>query len=101
MMLMAKLEAAADLTLPMPLIATIASKDAADDEEAQLRKQSVEQTVAGVAQQGYVTVENGVIKSSATFKGGQLLVNGKPFNPMAMAAQPAPQELPPEAPPAK
>lgn len=87
MMLIAKVDAAADLALPAALATTLARGKAESDEEAQMRKQAAEQSVANLVQQGYATNDNGVLKSRIAFKGGQLLVNDKPFNPMAMAQQ--------------
>lgn len=87
MLLVAKLDAAAELALPAALAATMAGGKAESEEEAQMRKQATEQSIANFVQQGYATLDNGVIKSRIAFKGGQLLVNDKPFNPMVMAQQ--------------
>lgn len=88
MMLIAKLEAAADVALPAALATTLAAGKEASEEEVQMRKQGAEQSIANLVQQGYAANENGVIKSRIAFKGGQLLVNDKPFNPMMMALEP-------------
>lgn len=52
--------------------------------------------LAGFAQEGYVTTEGGQLNSRVSYKGGALLVNDKPFNPMG-AARPAPPVAPPTA----
>lgn len=85
MMLLAKLDAAADLALPTALISAMAGGKGASEEEAELRKQNAEQTIGKLVQQGFATLDAGQVKSRITFKAGQLLVNDKPFNPMALA----------------
>ena len=97
MLLLTKLEAAADIALPTALVSTLAGNKAEkeEEEEALLRKQKTEQTMANIVQQGYATLDGNLLKSRIAFKAGQLLVNDKPFNPLAMA-QPKPQEgMPP------
>jgi uncharacterized protein YdgA (DUF945 family) len=89
MMLMAKIDFGADLTLPAALIATLQGGGAASEEETLMRKQATEQSIASVVEQGYATNESGILKTRIAFRGGQLLVNDKPFNPMAVMAPPA------------
>ena len=96
MLLPAKIDAAADIALPAKLMATLAGGKAESEEEAQLSKQMAEQSIDNIVRQGYATLDGGLLKSRITFKAGQLLVNDKPFNPMAMM-----QPQPPEAPPAQ
>ncbi len=96
LMLLAKLDAGAAIALPAALVDSLAGAGKSE-EEAQWARQSAENTLEQFKQQGYVTVENNQLKSSVTFKNGQLQVNGKPFNPMAalmqqQAAPSAPQE---------
>lgn len=43
-----------------------------------------EQQLAAFAEQGYITRENGQLRTEAAFSGGQLTFNGKPFNRAAM-----------------
>ena len=85
-----------DPALPTALVDSLAGAGKSE-EEAQWARQSAENTLEQFKQQGYITVENNLLKSSVTFKNGQLQVNGKPFNPMAalmqqQAAPSAPQE---------
>lgn len=84
-MLIGKLEASADLTLPEGLLinASAAKPDPAD-EYAQMQGEMRQQQLTAYAEQGYVTREGGTVKSRIEFRNGQLTVNGKPFNPMAM-----------------
>jgi uncharacterized protein YdgA (DUF945 family) len=44
--------------------------------------------LAGFGQQGYVDSDGAQLKTTIAFKGGALLVNGKPFNPMAASPPP-------------
>ena len=93
LMLLAKLDASAAMALPTSLVDTLLGSGDSK-EEAPLAQQNAANTLERFKQQGYVTVENNLLKTSVTFKNGQLQVNGKPFNPMEamMQAQSAPQE---------
>lgn len=107
MMLMAKLEASIDLALPEVLLDNMsggamyaASEEAKPDPEmAAMQEQMIEQQLAGFAEQGYITRANGLVRSKIEFRDGQLTVNGKPFDPMAMRgaapAEPVSEELQP------
>jgi uncharacterized protein YdgA (DUF945 family) len=86
LMLLAKLDAGANIALPTTLIDSLIG-NGRSEEEAQWARQSAERTLEQFKQQGYVTVENNLLKTSVTFKNGQLQVNGKPFNPMAAMLQ--------------
>ncbi len=86
MMLVPKIDFAADLSAPTSLIDTLQPGKAASEEDIQARKQVSEQAIAGVVQQGYVINDGGMLKTRVTFSKGQLLVNEKPFNPMGMMA---------------
>lgn len=46
-----------------------------------------EEKLAPLVQQGFILRESGILSSKLDFKGGQLTVNGKPFNPMGQAPQ--------------
>ena len=100
MLLPAKIDATADIALPTKLLLTLAGGQAQSEEDAALLGQMAEQTLDNVVQQGYATLDGGLLKSRITFKAGQLLVNDKPFNPMALMAPP-PQQLPVEPAPAQ
>ena len=99
MMLLAKLEASADIALPESLLANMSGGamhaasegEAPDPETVAAHKEMLEQQLAGFAEQGYITRAGGLVKSKIEFRDGQLTVNGKPFNPMAMRG-PAPAE---------
>lgn len=67
-MLIGKLDVNADLSLPEDLI-----NDTLRPEQ-----------VAAFAEQGYITRDGKLLRSKITFANGQVAVNGKPFNPMAM-----------------
>ncbi|MEJ2396578.1 MAG: DUF945 family protein [Candidatus Thiodiazotropha sp.] len=51
--------------------------------QSQMMVAQFQQQVAMLTDQGYLTREGDLLKSNAVFKQGQLLVNGKPFPPMA------------------
>jgi len=93
LMLLAKLDASAAIMVPTALVDSLLG-GGNSEEEAPLAQQRAANTLEQFKQQGYITLENNLLKSSVTFKGGQLQVNGKPFNPMEamMQAQSAPQE---------
>ncbi len=87
-----KIDFAANFTLPVKFLTTMAAKKSAsdpfdDEDEAKARAQKLEQTINYLAKQGYANLDNGLFKSKITLKAGQLLVNDKPFNPMAMMMQ--------------
>ena len=104
MMLLAKLEASADLSLPESLLGNMsgaamhAAGQEPDPEMAAMQKQMLEQQLAALAGQGYITRADGLAKSKIEFRNGQLTVNGKPFNPLvirgagAMPAEPPLEE---------
>jgi len=98
LMLLAKLDAGASIVLPTALADSLIGAGKSE-EEARWARESAERTLGQFKQQGYITEENNLLKSSVTFKGGQLQVNGKPFNPMAamLEAQSAQQEADSEA----
>jgi uncharacterized protein YdgA (DUF945 family) len=85
--LFAKVDAAADLALPIPLVTALAASDAEDEAEAEERGKLVEQAIARLVEQGYATADDGIFRSRITYRGGQLSLNDKPFNPLAMALE--------------
>jgi uncharacterized protein YdgA (DUF945 family) len=87
LILLAKLDVAADLVLPIPLVTALAAGDAEDEADAKERGRLAEQAIAGLVEQGYATDDNGIFKSRVTFLEGRLSLNDKPFNPLAMALE--------------
>jgi uncharacterized protein YdgA (DUF945 family) len=87
LILLAKLDAAADLALPVPLVTALAASDAKDEAEARERGELVEQSIAMLVKQGYATVDDGIFRSRFAFKEGQPSLNDKPFNPLAVALE--------------
>jgi uncharacterized protein YdgA (DUF945 family) len=96
MMMLMKLEATGNLTLPEEMIVQLLrnppfAKQAkfADltPEEIKARGQAAakqfQQQVAMLTEQGYLNREDNLIKTSMAFKAGQLTINGKPFSPGA------------------
>lgn len=91
-MLMEKLQADAEIAFPEALMAAFA----ADDEEAgavgaghDSTSAMIEQQLGALAGQGYITRDQGVIRSRIELKDGELTANGKPFAPM-LGGAPAP-----------
>lgn len=78
--LIGKLDASAEAALPLGLLATW---QAGDGSNARKTAQ-FEHQLAGLTAQGYVTQEGGMVKSALLFRQGQLTINGKPFNPLAL-----------------
>lgn len=92
-LLMARLEAGADIAVPETLLAGLPfgptgqaedCEDGAADAEAP-PVFALEQQLALFAQQGYITRADGMVRSKLEFRGGQLTVNGKPFSPAGTA----------------
>ena len=93
--LIAKIQAEGSAKVPELLIANYMAgaqisamkaqgREATPEEQEQVKAQSrtaIEPKIAELALQGYVTRENGILSAKASFKGGQLLVNDKPFGP--------------------
>ncbi len=88
LMLLAKLEAAVEVTLPASLIQNLAAGDSESDEEKQQTTATAGQTIENLVQQGFATREGNAIKSRLSFKTGQLLVNDKPLNPLTLMQKP-------------
>jgi uncharacterized protein YdgA (DUF945 family) len=87
LILFAKLDAASDLALPIPLVTALAASGAEDEAEAEERGELAEQTIARLVEQGYATTDDGIFRSRFAFREGQTSLNGKPFNPLTMALE--------------
>lgn len=95
-LLMAVLDAGANIALPEALLLSLAKDRASaqlaamsengtvSDDDLQMVAAQFEGKLQELSGQGFITRDGGVIKSTLAFKAGQLTVNGKPFNPMAM-----------------
>jgi uncharacterized protein YdgA (DUF945 family) len=96
MMLLTQLEASGELSLQEQMVLGLLSNPPGKEqmensgfptEEMEAKSQMLvaqfQQQVAMLTDQGYLTREGDLLKSNAVFKQGQLLVNGKPFPPMA------------------
>jgi uncharacterized protein YdgA (DUF945 family) len=102
-MLLAKLEANGDLSLPEEMIVKLLRNppfiDQTDQneltpEEIRTRGESAarqfQAQVAMLTEQGYLKREEGLIKTSITLASGRVMVNGKPFSPTALSPQQTP-----------
>ncbi|MCB1953608.1 MAG: YdgA family protein [Zoogloeaceae bacterium] len=95
-LIMAVLNAAANVAVPEALVFNLLKENAAaamaaqsetgtvSDEDMQMIAAQFEGKLQELSGQGFITRDSGVVKSTVAFKAGQLTVNGKPFNPMAM-----------------
>ena len=76
-LLQSKIDLAADIALPVSLLVALPGS---------------EPIVGALAQQNFVSVDNGLLKSKIAFKAGELMLNEKPFNPMMLMMQQGPDE---------
>lgn len=100
--LLAKLDASGTLSLPEALVRTlmvnrnkatlmaVVGEDADPDEIAQMADVQFEQTLQPLTEQGFVSRADGQLSTQMAFSHGQLTVNGKPFNPAALAGRAPP-----------
>jgi uncharacterized protein YdgA (DUF945 family) len=106
MLLLAKLDASADVAVPEALVGSMANSLPAGrnrveealaetaegvaapsaEELAAQRGEQLRQQLALFIEQGLVLRDGSLIKSKLAFSQGQMTINGKPFNPMAMGA---------------
>lgn len=91
-MLLTKLEAAGDATIPEATLLSMAGgKSGSKTGTAAGQRDRAEQIRAQVTQfkeQGYLTMENQLIKIHAEYNEGQLKLNGKPFPPSTTQTAP-------------
>lgn len=74
--LIGKIDAGAEASLPLALLV--------DWQDSPAKAARFQQQLASMTAQGYVSQEGGLVKSALVFRQGQLSVNGKPFNPLAL-----------------
>ena len=98
-MLMTKIEANGDLSLPEEMIVQLLRKPPFSSQGiAELSPEEIEargkaaadqfqMQVAMLTDQGYLNREGNLVKTNLSFKAGQLKINGKPFVPMAQTPQ--------------
>jgi uncharacterized protein YdgA (DUF945 family) len=100
MALTQKLEASTDITVPEALLAQFGATPVSID-AASAQAQKRDQHIARLVEQGYVIREGAMLKSRITYQGGQLTVNGFPFDPMSAMQPPQPVGQPIPIPPAR
>ena len=95
-MVMAVLDAGANIALPEALLLSMAKEraraqvaamnksDTVTDEQMQMVAAQFEGQLQQLSGQGFINRDSGLVKSTLAFKDGQFTVNGLPFNPMAM-----------------
>lgn len=86
-MLLAKLEVNGTFSLPQGLLEFFAVSRAESDEEADFLAEQLDQQIEMFAANGYLERDGDLVKSSVAYKKGELTVNGKPFNPLALGAE--------------
>ncbi|MEO8156608.1 MAG: YdgA family protein [Betaproteobacteria bacterium] len=96
-LLMAKLDASADIALPEGLLLTPPGMKADSEEAALMQLSTRQKQIDALVEQGYAVRAGAIVKTKLEFRNGQLIVNGKPFDPRALQA-PA---VAPVAPPAR
>ncbi|MCV2217137.1 YdgA family protein [Thauera sp. Sel9] len=84
MMLIARLQAAADLSVPQALLLAFGTSQAENEDEAAFAAAQLDAQLGALEAQGYLQRNGGIVKTQAAFRQGQLTVNGKPFNPLAL-----------------
>lgn len=78
--LLGKLDASAEFSLPEALLAGLGhGQEDQDGNSAPTPR--FEQQLAAASDRGYITRENGQVRSRVVFTRGQLTVNGRPFHP--------------------
>lgn len=82
-----KLDASGELSLPEALLAELQANDADSEVDAQMMAEMFSQQVEALATQGFLKREAGILNTRFAFKGGELTVNGLPFNPTDMGGQ--------------
>lgn len=82
-----KLDASGELSLPEALLAQLQASEAESEEEAQQMTEMFSQQVEALSAQGFLKRDAGILSTRFAFKGGELTVNGLPFNPMEMGGQ--------------
>ncbi|MFT3760604.1 YdgA family protein [Thauera sp.] len=87
MMLIAKLQAEAKLSMPQVLLQSFAGGEAEDEDEAAFAAAQFEAQLGALEAQGYLQRDGNIVKTQAAFRQGQFTVNGKPFNPLALGGQ--------------
>lgn len=98
-MLMQKLEAATDLAVPEALLMSQFGPTPVSVEAGNAQMQMRQKQIAKLVEQGYAIREGTMMKSKLEYRGGQVTVNGLPFDLMAMQQQPVETALmPPGAP---
>lgn len=88
--LLAKIDAGADIALPEALLMTQFGPAPQTVEAAQAQMQMRGQQIAALLEQGYIYRDGVLIKSKLEFRNGQFTVNGLPFDPMALQQRQAP-----------
>jgi uncharacterized protein YdgA (DUF945 family) len=85
--LIARLQATADLSVPQGLLQAFVNGQAEDAAQAAFATSQLEAQLGQLEAQGYLQRSEDIVKTRAAFRQGQLTVNGKPFNPLALGGR--------------
>ena len=94
MVLGEKVEAALDAAVPEQLLMAQFGPTPVSVEAGNAQMQTRQKQIASLLEQGYVTREGTTMKTKLEYKGGQVTVNGLPFDPRLLVQQPQPVEQP-------
>ncbi|HEX7813099.1 MAG TPA: DUF945 family protein, partial [Burkholderiales bacterium] len=94
MALVQKVDATMDVALPEAMLMTQFGPAPMSQDAANAHVQMREQQIARLVEQGYAVREGAMMKTRLAYQGGQVTVNGLPFDPMAMMQPPQPVQQP-------
>jgi uncharacterized protein YdgA (DUF945 family) len=77
----------ADLSVPQGLLQAFVNGQAEDAAQAAFAASQLEAQLGQLEAQGYLQRSEDIVRTRAAFRQGQLTVNGKPFNPLALGGR--------------
>jgi uncharacterized protein YdgA (DUF945 family) len=83
--LLGKLDASAELKLPAALLAELGHAKEQSAQEQQAHRQAFAARIDALVTEGYVARVEGMLESKLVYRNGALSINGKPFDPRALA----------------
>jgi uncharacterized protein YdgA (DUF945 family) len=89
-LLLAKLDASADIAIPESLLMMPLGIKADSAEAMQMQMQMRQKQIAALAEQGYIQRDGAMVRSKLEVRNGQFIINGKPFDPKVLQADSVP-----------
>lgn len=83
-LLLEKLDASTEVSLPYELLLKFATARADDEEEALFYTMQFEEQLSALEAKGFLTRSEKTVSTRAAFKNGELTVMDKPFNPLML-----------------